>query len=234
MQDDGLKQRLQGLAEGHAACVFGVADGLLLEQAFPGLLSRLPGRFTRAAVAGIRLQDAVLEDIVDRPTPLYLHNYRQVNYQLDRLALVLADCLQQEGYAALAVPASQLVGKDPLRGHVSHKLLGWAAGIGFIGRSTLLVNPRYGARVRYVSVLTTAPLPADRPCEGDCGSCRECVPACPAGAIGLSHKAFDLDACTRRLSEFARLPFIGQHICGICVRACRGERSAGAATGEGA
>jgi epoxyqueuosine reductase QueG len=110
-----------------------------------------------------------------------------------------------------------------MQGHVSHKLLGWAAGIGFVGRSTLLVHPIHGAQMRYVSVLTDAPLRADSPREGSCGSCRACRAVCPANAIHETREQFDLDACYAKLTEFTKLPSIGQHICGVCVRACAGR-----------
>jgi epoxyqueuosine reductase QueG len=164
----------------------------------------------------------VLESISDQPTPLYFHHYRQANYQLDRAAFAVADRLQDAGCRALAIPASQIIRSRPMSGHVSHKLLGWAAGLGFIGRCTLLVHPQFGAQMRYVSVLTDAPLAAGRPSEGDCGACRACVPVCPAGAIKEKREEFDLEACYRKLTEFTRLPFIGQHICGVCVKACSG------------
>jgi epoxyqueuosine reductase len=75
-----------------------------------------------------------------------------------------------------------------------------------------------------VTVLTDAPLEAGKPLEGDCGDCRACVAACPAGAIHASSKDFDLSACKAKLDEFVRLQFIGQHICGVCVKACKGKR----------
>ena len=203
--------------------MFGIADLDALKSRVPDLLGRIPGDFTRAVVMGIRLLRAVLDDIADRPTPLYLHHYRQVNYQLDRAAFLAADRIQQEGSRALAIPASQVVAHNPMLGHISHKLLGWAAGLGHIGRCTLLVHPAYGAQVRYVSVLTDLPLPADAPRAGDCGDCRACAPVCPAGAIHDSKDDFDLPACYRRLTEFSRLPFIGHHICGVCVKACAGR-----------
>jgi epoxyqueuosine reductase QueG len=169
------------------------------------------------------LQKAVLKDIGNEPTPLYFHNYRQVNYQLDSLALMLADRIQDAGFNALAVPASQIIKKDPMSGHISHKLLGWAAGIGFIGRNTLLVNPEYGAQMRYVSVLTDMPLKAGSPNNGDCGTCKACIPVCPVKAIKEKKENFNLQACYEKLTEFTRLPFIGQHICGVCVKACVGK-----------
>jgi epoxyqueuosine reductase QueG len=219
---------LRKMAAELGAAAFGVADLEALRKQATDLLKNVPGNFTRAVVAGVRLQDAVVEGIEDHPTALYFHNYRQANYELDRMAFKLAAKIQEAGYKALAVPASQIVKSNPMQGHISHKLLGWAAGIGFIGRQTLLVHPEYGARMRYVSVLTDMPLEADKPYTGEgCGSCRACIAVCPAGAIREDRKDFDLDACYRKLTEFTRLPFIGQHICGVCVKAC----SAGARRG---
>jgi epoxyqueuosine reductase QueG len=82
------------------------------------------------------------------------------------------------------------------------------------------VNPRFGSRVRYVSVLTDAPLEPDSPLKRDCGTCVACVRVCPAHAIKARHEEFQLDACYQTLCEFARIPFVGQHICGVCVKAC--------------
>lgn len=222
---DGLLS-LEKIAKDMGANIFGVADLDLLKRQVPDLLARVPGDYSRAVVAGVRLQKAVLEDIVDHPTPLYFHNYRQVNYQLDSLALSIANRIQEKGFRALAVPASQIIRRDPMTGHVSHKLLGWAAGIGHIGRHTLLVHPVHGAQVRYVSVLTDMPIPPQAPAAGDCGACRACADVCPAKAIGERKEDFNLEACYAKLTEFSRLPFIGQHICGICVRACSGRSSA--------
>lgn len=218
-----LRLQLETRARKLGAKAFGVADLARLQKDKPDLLALVPESFSSAVVIGMRLQDAVLEGIADRPTPLYFHNYRQTNYRLDRAAAELADMIQDAGHRALAVPVSQIVARDPMRGHVSHRELGHAAGLGFIGRSRLLVNPEHGARMRYVSVLTDAPLASDTPTQGDCGSCRACVAVCPAQAIGETAADFDLDKCYRKLTEFTKLPFIGQHICGVCVKACKGR-----------
>jgi epoxyqueuosine reductase len=222
-----MREALRQLAGGWGATVFGVADVGWLRLQVPDLLEEIPGDFTRAVVMGMRLQDAVVDGIVDHPTPLYFHNYRQLNYQLDRAAFAVADCIQAGGATCIAVPASQIIRNNPMRGHISHKLLGWAAGIGFVGRSTLLVHPTFGSRLRYVSVLTNRALPADKPHAGSCGECRACIPVCPAHAIGETKEDFNLDACYRKLSEFSRIPFVGQHICGVCVKACNGNRTGG-------
>jgi len=222
MDTAAFREELRNTAVGMGGAAFGIADLTDLAKEMPDLLSLVPGEYTRAVVVGIRLQKAVLEGIVDRPTPLYFHHYRQLNYQLDRMALRLAGMIQEQGCRALAVPASQMIQRSPMSGHISHKLLALSAGIGFIGRCTLLVHPEHGAQLRYVSVLTDMSLSADSPHGGDCGDCRACIAPCPAAAIAEDRKDFDLDACYAKLNEFVRLPFVGQHICGVCVKACDG------------
>ena len=229
---DALERETRALVERCRLAAWGVADLTALAQRKPDILDAVEGDFTRAVVLGVRLQDAAVQTVVDRPTPLYFHLYRQANYHLDRSAFELAEILQAAGRAALAIPASQIISRSPMRGHLSHKLLGWAAGIGWIGRSSLLVHPEFGARMRYVTVLTDAPLQAGRPHDGSCEGCRQCAGVCPAGAIHESFTDFDLRACYEKLSEFAKIPGIGQHICGVCVKACCGSKKSTGAPDE--
>jgi epoxyqueuosine reductase QueG len=218
-----LRENLRSLAVARFLDLFGVADLEVVRRAEPDALDLLPAGFTRAVVFGLPLQDAAVESVTDRPNPLYFHNYRQANYQLDSAALEAAAIIQSAGFRSLAVAASQLISREPMRAHVSHRLLGWAAGLGWRGRNNLLVAPRFGSRFRLVSVLTDAPLAADSPVQHDCGSCTACVSVCPASAIDRDPAKFNLDACYRKLCEFTQIPFVGQHICGVCVAACRGN-----------
>lgn len=218
------RAELEAFAYEQGAVAFGVAD--LTRVIDSELSASVPAGYYRAVVMGMRVLNSVLEEIIDKPTPLYFHIYRQLNYALDRLAFSIAMQIESMGYRALPIPASQIVCSAPMRGQLSHKMLGWLAGIGFIGRNNLLVHPEYGARMRYVSVLTDMLLENDNPHEGNCGECLACVTVCPAGAIHDSVKDFDRDACYKKLCEFAKLPFIGQHVCGICVKACVGRSKA--------
>jgi len=213
---------LDAFAAEHGSACVGVADVDALREREPEAMAAAPHGFPRGIVLGLRLPDAVVDAIERRPTPLYFHAYRQANFSLDRAAFTLALRLQEAGHRALPVPASQITGPGGRRGLVSHRLLGHAAGLGWIGRPTLLVHPRFGARMRYASVLTDAPYPPGEPMDCRCGDCRKCAEACPAGAIADSSREFNLPSCFGKLAEFRKLPFIGQHICGICVRACRG------------
>lgn len=215
-----IRNTLETLNNENGGGVFGVADLNALKKDYPHLLDHVQGDYSRAIVCGIRLQRTALETITNQPTPLYFHNYRQANYQLDRIAFLIAEKLQSLNCRALAIPASQIINRAPMTGHISHKLLGYQAGLGFIGRNNLLVHPRYGAQLRYVSVLTDLSLEPDTPIHDNCGSCRACISACPANAIKEEPSSFELNACYAKLCEFTRIPFIGQHICGVCVKAC--------------
>ena len=58
------------------------------------------------------------------------------------------------------------------------------AGLGWIGKNTMLVNRRFGSWTFLAGLLSSEPLVYDEPIEkGYCGSCRECLDACPTGAL---------------------------------------------------
>ncbi len=180
-------------------------------------------RMKTAISMAFPLSRAVLESIFDRPTPLYAMHYNRANSLLDDAALKIAAIIQNSGFEAMPIPASQIIDKSSQRGYLNHKITAHAAGVGFIGRNNLLVTPRYGSRVRLVTVLTDAPLKLCAPIENACGECRACVSACPAGAIGETAENFQLARCVEKISEFQKLMFVGKGICGICVKACRGN-----------
>jgi epoxyqueuosine reductase QueG len=214
-------QKLKNFALEQGISLFGVADITNIREEF--LLDKnLKTKFQNAISLGKRLIDSVLEDILDRPTPLYFHHYRQVNFFLDRTALLLSSYIQELGFKALPIPASQIIDWEKQRAHLSHKKVGYLAGLGWIGRNNLLVNPEFRAGFRLATVLTDMPLEADRPLNKDCGKCRKCLESCPAQAIKEQKEDFDHWACFEKLKEFRKMGIVGQHICGVCVKACSG------------
>jgi epoxyqueuosine reductase len=203
----------------------GVADVASIREEFL-LPDGLRLRFIRALSLGKRLIDAVLEDIDDHPTPLYFNHYRQLNFFLDRGAFLLASHIQESGFQALPIPASQIIDGVNQKAHAPHKKIARLAGLGYTGRNNLLVHPVYGSRLRLVSVLTDMPLEADIPLDLDCGACFACLASCPAQAIKIRPEDFDHRGCYAKLDEFRHRRFVSQHICGVCVKACRGPAGA--------
>jgi epoxyqueuosine reductase QueG len=177
--------------------------------------------FPRVIVFGFSLSKSILKTIKDRPTLIYKHHYKTVNWLLDQTACHLVRFIEEQGKRAVAIPASQLVDWEHHKGHASHRHLARDAGLGYIGRHGLLVHPKYGAQVRYCSILTDLEFAPDEKVEADCGTCRKCIAACPAHAI--TEDGMDIFRCYEKLEEFSRIRGVGQHICGICVKACDGR-----------
>lgn len=184
-------------------------------------LLEIKAKLPRAIVFGYPLSESVLQTIKDRPTLIYKHHYKTVNWILDQTAYHLMRFIEEKGAKAIAIPASQTVDWQMQKGHISHKALAKAAGLGFIGRSGLLIHPQYGARVRYCSLLTDLSFEPDQKVEQSCDECIKCIEACPAQAI--SKDGVDLTRCLEQLKEFSKIRGIGQYICGVCVKVCDGR-----------
>ncbi|OPY68703.1 MAG: Epoxyqueuosine reductase [Syntrophorhabdaceae bacterium PtaU1.Bin034] len=214
---------LVALLKEMGADVFGIADMARYDREILGLGDDISAKYPFAISFGLLVSRGVLKTLTDGPTLFYLHHYRQVNYRLDMIAYLLAKKLEGMGYDALPLAASQMVDWQNQKGHISHKHIGQAAGIGWIGRNNLLVHPRYGSRVRYNTILTNMPLAPDEPAEFGCGWCTACMSSCPASAIREEPADFDHRGCFAMLQVFKNKRNLGHHICGLCVRACGGK-----------
>jgi epoxyqueuosine reductase len=199
-------------------------------RGLPTIPGDLLDPFTRAVSLAVRVPAAVFETVREWPTPLYAAAYQTANRLLDEIAFRAAGLLQDQGFRALPVPASQVLDRVNWQAAISHKAVARMAGLGWQGKNLLLVTQQYGARVRLATVLTDAPLAVDGPVRNRCGSCTACRDACPSGAIrgvgtadhyASREEALDFDRCRERLTEqCAKLPDVGVPICGVCIRAC--------------
>lgn len=114
-------------------------------------------------------------------------------------------------------------------GPVPERELAQRAGLGWIGRSSMLINPKIGSNVFVAVVLTNLEITLDEPFSRDlCGRCNRCVERCPTGAINPG-RLVDSRRCVSYLTiehkgeiaEELRAP-IGDWIlgCDICQNVC--------------
>jgi epoxyqueuosine reductase len=109
-----------------------------------------------------------------------------------------------------------------------------AAGIGWQGKSTMLLNRSLGTWFFLAEIFTTLELPPDPPQPDRCGSCTSCIDACPTGAITSPHR-LDARRCISYLTielkgsiPIELRPLIGDRIygCDACLDACPWNRFA--------
>ena len=100
------------------------------------------------------------------------------------------------------------------------------AGLGWIGKSTMVLTPGHGPWMLLGSVVTNARLATTPPMIRDCGTCEACIPACPTGAI--TNSGLDASKCISTwlqtpgsIPRWIR-PHIGRRIygCDECLTSC--------------
>ena len=189
-------------------------------------IKELPS-LTYALSIGVKLSDTVLKTIDGAPSFVYFQHYRTANALLDQIAFRLTNTIENAGYSALPIAASQSLGKEnPYRGVVPHKTVAVLSGLGFVGKSGLFLSEKYGSKVRLATILTDIPLARELPIiENGCGDCQACQKACPAGAIFGSlpttdgERNFDPEKCSRYMKE--HFQDIGRgSVCGVCINVC--------------
>lgn len=109
---------------------------------------------------------------------------------------------------------------------ILERSLGRLAGIGWIGRNSMLISPRFGSYFLIGGFLTDLELVPDEPFVYDfCGKCNRCVGACPTNAI-LPNRTVDSNRCI----SYWTIEFKGDEIpiethgwvfgCDICQEVC--------------
>ena len=149
---------------------------------------------------------------------------------LDKLSVEF--CTHMERYGVTAVPTGTMSYSfdertDRLRAVISAKHSAVAAGLGRIGKNTLVTTPEYGNMVWFTAVLTDAELEGDDVLTGDpCpDSCSLCKDHCPVGALGRTE--MDQMAChsyTFKKGDSESVVF-NCHTCRTICPLCLGTRN---------
>ena len=200
--------------------------GSLPEQFIPGARSII--------VIGLKMVDGILDRLTGEINhwsfnlKSYLFNYHYM--ELEKMSGLTARFLEKQGYSAY--PIQVLAGGTPRKEGLLHSAFAFkraavAAGLGNIGKNTLLITPEFGPRVRLACLVTDAPLPSTRKKdelltpEQVCGSCKICIEKCPVSALGVN--TIDKQKC-----QF----WMDQCQCALCMAVCpKGKRGEKRATG---
>jgi len=200
-----------------------------------GNLDELPEDVREGLPVGISIAvlypPEVIRGIAELPTQEYREWYDKLNERLDMIVGRGADMLREMGYKAVAQTREHVgSGEGEDNTTLPHKTIATRAGIGWIGKSCLLVTEEYGSAIRISSILTDAPLHTATPTNASkCGSCMVCAEACPANAItgklwklGSCREEFlDPVKCRKTARERSRRGFGGEiTICGKCIEVC--------------
>ncbi|WP_010250943.1 GNAT family N-acetyltransferase [Acetivibrio cellulolyticus] len=178
----------------------------------------------------VALDPAIINGLGNGPTKEYYDEYKRINSLLDSLDIKAGEIIKDGGFNAL--PKTRANVSIEYKDHstiLPHKTVATRAGIGWIGKSALLVTEKYGSAVRISSVLTDAPLEVDKPVnQSNCGTCDNCVRNCPAGALsgdlwfaGKERETFyNYKACRNKAIERTWRISPGETHCGLCILVC--------------
>jgi epoxyqueuosine reductase len=210
--------------------VWGFAD-------LTGLLHPRFQPYEYGIIIGKKLDDGIIDSVIDGPTMPYYDLYVDTNNYLAGIVFEIVADLKALDVNCLAInPTDTEVDRADdyditLRNTFSHKMVATRAGLGWIGKTDLFISEKFGPRLRLVSVLVDYPLKSLTPPinKSRCGKCRLCVEACPAqaatGKLWNIHVDRDEFYSARKCKEMAnRLCLerieIDARICGICVSVC--------------
>jgi len=232
--DGTLLAQLLEKATSLGASYFGVANLTPVRSFVTDLGGDFLADYPVGVSLGVALADGVVDELHQHLNGNVARTYRHHIYvgvadQLDRLAARIASAIEVNGYRAIPVPSSGYYDQSKLRGLISHKLVASLAGHGWIGKNCLLTTKTHGPRVRWVTILTDAPLTGDGgvPAVVDhCKNCNLCVDLCPVQAFtGIKFNPedpvevrFDTRKCQQYLR--GREETHGASVCGICVHVC--------------
>ncbi len=211
--------------------VYGFAD-------LKGLLSERYSEFGFGISIGKRLDYNIINKLIDGPTVEYFNHYNNINKELRELSLEIKKDFERNDVSSFPILPTISIGSEKYMDYlrslsydISHKMVATRAGLGWIGKTALLITKEFGPRLRLVTILLKKdPGFKSKPVEkSKCGKCDICVEQCPAkAASGIlwdvnihRDKFFNAFKCREKCGELAREKLnINERICGLCLRVC--------------
>ena len=186
--------------------------------------TRMPERWIFRGKAVLYLNAIVLTMEMDKaridtaPSPAGAQTVFEIYRDLGIAANKVATYLREHGYSADAA--------HPLMGPALYPPLAQMAGLGWLGRSGLIITPEHGPRVRLAAVLTSIEnLPFsthnDHAWIQDlCAACGHCIRECPTQAIypdPIRHEngqitCVDIERCFPYFCDY--------YGCSVCIKVC--------------
>lgn len=141
----------------------------------------------------------------------------EVDLYLEKVALEMLTYLEEKGCSALIIHPEDEFEPINRKGLLSLKMLAKEAGLGWLGRSLLIVSPDYGPIHRLIAVLTDIELQSDGSIPTQCCDCFLCIEKCPSGA--LTFVSFD-DRPRQREDVLNIDKCLGDLGCKLCLEVC--------------
>jgi len=147
-----------------------------------------------------------------------------IEKQLHKLIDFIRSTTEQEIRFKICVDSSPL----------AERALAVRAGLGFIGKNHMLINPKFGCQIFLGEIITNLKISPDIPISQNCSDCNICIEACPTGAL-IPDGQFDANKCINYLTieykgEISReiSPKIDNRLfgCEECIIACPYQKNA--------
>jgi epoxyqueuosine reductase len=144
--------------------------------------------------------------------------HRVMRKKLKRMADVLREQVDEPFQSRVCVDTAPLLERE----------FAMLAGVGWIGKNTMVLNQRLGSYFFLGEIITTLELEPTGPATDHCGSCTRCLEACPTGAL-IGPYQMDASRCISYLTIENRgeideelQPLMGEWVygCDICQEVC--------------
>lgn len=152
------------------------------------------------------------------PSKISMVEFINTYYSLDLVTSKIVKYLNNLGFLSYSRPS--------MSGELNYPLVAQESGLGYIGKSGILISPISGPRQRISVILTNINNFYDNKkredfswIEGFCSLCKKCINHCPTGAIYGKNK-FENNFIKYIDYKKCLISFSKNFACGVCIKVC--------------